>query len=86
MAHTDFFRLQERAIDASKVFKHQDYELICSAKPVDSGRFAPSLVVSKQVWPTRPREIAVPRGIYITEATAIEAAHAQGIEWIKNYG
>jgi len=71
---------------ASQTFRHQDYELICSAKAVDSGRFAPTLTVSKQVWPTRPREIAVQRGDYTTEQTAIDAAYAQGIEWIAHYG
>jgi hypothetical protein len=73
-------------MDATRIFRHQDYELICSAKSVDSGRFAPMLTVSKQVWPTRPREIAVQRGEYTSEETAIDAAHAQGIEWITNYG
>lgn len=71
---------------ASQTFRHQDYELICSAKAVDSGRFAPMLTVSKQVWPTRPREIAVQRGEYTTEQSAIDAAYAQGIEWIAHYG
>jgi hypothetical protein len=71
---------------ATRIFRHQDYELLCSAKAVDSGKFAPALVVSKQVWPTRPREIAVRRGDYMTEETAIDAAYAQGIEWILNYG
>jgi len=71
---------------ATQTFRHQDYELVCSAKPIDSGRFAPVLIVSKQVWPTRPREIAVQRGEHTTEQMAIEAAYAQGIEWITNYG
>ena len=73
-------------MEATRTFRHQDYELVCSAKAVDSGRFAPSLVVHKQVWPTRPREIAVERGEYTSEQTAIDAAYAQGIEWIANYG
>ena len=73
-------------MDATRTFRHQNYELICTAKPVDSGRFAPRLVVSKQVWPTRPREIAVERGAYTSEETAIDAAYAQGIDWIQNYG
>ena len=67
-------------MEATKVFRHQDYELLCSAKPVDGDRFAPVLTVSKQVWPTRPREIAVKRGDYTTEQTAIDAAYAQGVE------
>jgi hypothetical protein len=44
------------------------------------------LTVCKQVWPTRPREIAVPRGDYLSAQSAIDAAHAQGIEWIRDYG
>lgn len=73
-------------MEATRTFRHQDYELVCSAKAVDSGRFAPSLVVHKQVWPTRPRIIDVQRGDHRSEETAIEAAHAQGIEWVQNYG
>jgi len=73
-------------VNASKIFRHQNYELICSAKAVDRGKFAPTLVVSKQVWPTRPREIAVERGDYLTEDAAIDAAHNQGIAWILHYG
>lgn len=71
---------------ATKTFRHQDYELLCGARAVDGGKFAPSLIVCKQVWPTRPREIAVQRGDYLTEDVAIDAAHTQGIEWIRNYG
>jgi len=71
---------------ATQTFRHLDYELVCSAKAIDSGRFAPVLIVSKQVWPTRPREIAVQRGEHVSEQTAIDAAHAQGIEWVTNYG
>ena len=71
---------------ATQTFRHLDYELVCSAKAIDSGRFAPVLIVSKQVWPTRPREIAVQRGEYTTEQAAIDAAYAQGIEWVTNYG
>jgi len=73
-------------MDVTKVYRHRDYELVCSAKAVDSGKFAPELVVSKQVWPTRPRVIAVKRGDHHSEDTAIDAAYAQGIEWVQNYG
>ena len=34
---------------------HQNYDLLCSARPVDSGKFAPGLIVSRQAWPTRSR-------------------------------
>lgn len=70
----------------TKTFQHQHYELQCGAQAVDDGKFAPTLVVSKQVWPTRPRIIAVQRGDHLTEQTAIDAAYAQGVEWVANYG
>ena len=31
-------------MDASKTFRHQDYELLCRARAVDSGKFASALV------------------------------------------
>ena len=73
-------------MDTTKTFMHKDYELLCGAKAVDDGRFAPTLVLSKQAWPTRPRTIAVQRGDYSSAERAIDAAHAQGIEWVMNYG
>ena len=71
---------------ATQIFRHQDYELVCGAKAVDSGKFAPTLVVSKQVWPTRPRVIALQRADYLTEDSAIDAAYNQGVEWVTNFG
>lgn len=71
---------------ASKLFQHKDYELLCSAKAVDGGKFAPNAVASKRVWPTRPRDIAMRHGDYPTEEAAIEAAHGQAVEWVQNYG
>ena len=73
-------------MDTTRVFKWENWELLCSAKAVDAGRFAPSLIISKLVWPTRPREIAVPRGQYTSQETAIDAAYSSGLEWIRNYG
>lgn len=69
-----------------RVFRHENYELHCSATGVDSGKFVAAVVVTKQIWPTRPRNIALRSGDYVTEETAIEAARAQAIEWIVNYG
>jgi hypothetical protein len=71
---------------AIKTFRHQDYELQCSAKAVDSGKFVPTLIVLKQVWPTRPRVIAMQRADYESEETAIDAAYTQGVEWVQNFG
>lgn len=73
-------------MDDSRVFRHQNYELRCGASADDSGGFVPAVVVTKQVWPTRPRVVAVRRGNYPTVQIAIEAARMQGIEWIANYG
>ena len=73
-------------MDAVRIVRRQAYELVCSAKPVDGGKFAPSLVVSKQLWPRRPRVIDVPRGNHLTEEVAMDAAENQGVEWVRNFG
>lgn len=70
----------------TQTFRLKDYDLICSAKATDNGRFEPVLVVSRQVWPSRQRTIAVRRGAHPSAESAIEAAHAQGIEWVTNFG
>ena len=66
--------------------QYHGYELVCHARAVDGGRFVPILVVSKKIWPTSPRVIDVPRGHHDCSQTAIEAAHAKGVEWVQNYG
>ena len=66
--------------------QYRGYELVCHGRALDGGRFVPTLVVSKQIWPTRPRSIDVPPGDYKTLQTAIEAAHAKGVEWVEHYG
>jgi len=71
---------------AAQTFRHTDYALQCSAKALDNGWFAPVLVVNKQVWPSRPRTIAVTCGERLSEEDAIESARAQGVEWVRNYG
>ena len=73
-------------MDATKIFRHRDYELLCGAKALDSGKFAPSLIISKQVWPSRPRTIAVSGDACPSEENAIDRAYNQGIEWVMNYG
>jgi hypothetical protein len=73
-------------MDTTKTFRHQDYELRCTAKAVDSGKFEPNLVVSRQSWPTRPRVVLLKNGAYATRETAIDAARTQGIEWVSNFG
>jgi hypothetical protein len=74
------------SLSESRVFRRDNYELHCSASAVDDGRFVPVVVVTKQVWPTRPRNIAVRSGNFASEEAAIEAGRAQGIEWIVSYG
>ena len=66
--------------------QYQDYNLVCGARPVDQGRFAPTLTVSRRAWPSRPRVIAVVRDTFETEANAIEAARTQGIQWVTDFG
>ncbi len=73
-------------MSVTRTHRHQDYELLCSAKLADAGRFVPALVVSRQVWPSRPREIAVERGEHLSEEAALEAAYQQGVAWVLNYG
>lgn len=73
-------------MNASKVFRHENYKWQRSASAADSGKFVPAVVVIKQIWPTRPRTIAVRSGSYTTEESAIEAARTQGIEWIASFG
>ena len=70
----------------TKTVRHQDYELMCGAKSLDNGKFAPLLVVAKQTWPRRPRTIAVRCDDCPTEENAIHSAYTQGIEWVLNYG
>jgi len=73
-------------MDATKTFRHRGYDLLCGTRVIDTGRFVPTLIVCKQVWPTRPRVIAIDRGDYLTEDTAIDAAYSKGVEWIQNFG
>jgi len=69
-----------------KSFQHENYELLCSATALDNGKFAPALVIARQSWPKRPRTIDVRCDACLTEEDAIDAAYAQGVDWILNYG
>ena len=71
---------------STQIFRVKDYELTCGAEASDSGRFEPTLVIARHIWPSRPRIIATRRGAHPTAGVAIEAAYAQGIEWVTNYG
>ena len=70
----------------TRTFRLGDYELTCSARASENGRFEPMLVVAKHIWPSRPRTIAVRRGAHPSAEVAIESARAQGIEWVANFG
>ncbi|MFM2119991.1 MAG: hypothetical protein RL722_1459 [Pseudomonadota bacterium] len=62
------------------------YEMRCGARELDTGKFEPTLVITRQVWPTRARVIAVARGDHAEAATAIDAARDAGRLWMANYG
>ncbi|MBK6852491.1 MAG: hypothetical protein IPG93_12870 [Burkholderiales bacterium] len=69
-----------------RVYRHEPYDLLCGAKALDNGKFEPTLVVSRNAWPSRPRTLAVTRGHFVSAELAIESAHADGVKWIANYG
>jgi hypothetical protein len=73
-------------MEISKSFNHENYELLCGARALDNGKFSPTLVVSKQRWPTRPRTIAVRSDGCLTEEEAINSAYTQGVHWVRDYG
>ncbi len=73
-------------MEEAKSFQHKDYELLCGAKTLDRGRFAPTLFISKQSWPRRRRQIALAPGDFPSTHTAINAAFTQGVDWVLNYG
>jgi hypothetical protein len=70
----------------TQTFRLKDYEMTCSALATDKGLFEPMLTVSRQIWPSRPRTIAVRRGAHPSAEVAIESARAQGVEWVTNFG
>ena len=80
------FLAHAAAMGITKSFQHENYELLCSAKALDSGKFVPTLVISKQRWPSRPRTISVQCDGCLTEEDAISSAYAQGVDWVLNYG
>jgi hypothetical protein len=85
-AHSELQSRHGSDVTTTKAFRHQNYELLCGANAVDGGRFAPSLVVAKQVWPTRAKTIDVPRSVHATADGAIDAAFARGVEWVSIFG
>jgi hypothetical protein len=78
--------MQASTMANTKIIRHHDYELQCSTRALDNGRFAPLLVICKQSWPRRPRTIAVQQEDCPTEDLALLSAHRQGVEWVSNYG
>ena len=67
-------------------FSTKGYELRCGARALDSGSFMPTLVVSKHLWPSRPRTIAMNGEACPNVEEAIAAAHAQGLAWVRDFG
>lgn len=70
----------------AQTFRLKDFGLTCSARASDNGRFEPALVISRHIWPSRLRTIAVRRGAHPSAEVAIESALAQGVEWVTNSG
>ncbi len=68
------------------MFHQGDYQLECGARRMGNGRFVPTLVVTKVVWPTRARTIALDARDFEAEEAAIEEARLRGVEWIAHYG
>jgi hypothetical protein len=60
----------------TKLIELQNYELKCGARPIDGGRFVPTIKATKQVWPFRHRIVAVKRDFNPSEEAAIVAAAA----------
>ena len=73
-------------MDSPTIFQHQGYELRCGARALDSGSFMPTLVVSKHLWPSRPRTIAMNGEAHPNVEQAIAAAHVQGLAWVRDFG
>ena len=77
---------REAALVSTQIYRLKDYDLACSAQTCDGGKFEPSLVISRHIWASRPRMIAMRRGAHLTAHAAIESASVQGVEWVTNYG
>ena len=73
-------------MSGTETTRYKDYDLTCGARAADQGTFAPTLVVARRAWPSRPRVIAMTRGTFATEASAIESARTQGIQWVTDFG
>lgn len=71
---------------ATQTFRLERYDLTCSARPCDNGMYEPAVVVARNIWPSRPRTIAVNRDRHPSADSAIESARAQGLEWVRNFG
>lgn len=75
-----------RTMNATEIVSFRDYDLRCGVRAAEPGMFAPTLVVSRRTWPSRPRVIAMSRGSFATEADAINSARAQGVQWVTDFG
>jgi hypothetical protein len=73
-------------MNPTRTFHFEGYELTCGAQACDDGTFQPALVISKDVWPSRPRTIALQRDRLESAEAAIDSARTQGLEWIANFG
>lgn len=78
--------LKSLIMNATPIVSFRDYDLQCGTRAAEPGMFAPTLVVSRRTWPSRPRVIAMSRGSFATEADAIDSARAQGVQWVTDFG
>jgi len=81
-----FLQRLPRTMNATEIVSFRDYDLRCGVRAAEPGMFAPTLVVSRRTWPSRPRVIAMTRGSFATEADAINSARTQGVQWVTDFG
>ncbi|MBU9153173.1 hypothetical protein KTD28_00960 [Burkholderia gladioli] len=66
------------------VFRMLDYDMDCTPRPPDEGRFAAQVVVTKVGY--HPEAAFRRLGEFDTEAEAVEYAKQFSAQWLKRYG
>jgi hypothetical protein len=73
-------------MEISEAFSHLTYDIVCSVREVDVGKFAPAVVATAKAWPSRPRTLHIRPHAFDTAAEALAAARTQAITWVEHYG